>query len=106
MRMERALPSVLVLLQVCAVAASVLAAEAPPPPKPAASAETGSKDKPFIVINPDGTITVQKAPAPEKSRDGQEGLVIPPQVVVPTARVPANDPPIRRTDPKRVRAGL
>jgi hypothetical protein len=76
----------------CAIPAGALAAETPPPPKPAASADTGSKDKPPLIIqNPDGTLTVQKAPASEKTDAAQRGLVIPPQLVVPTVRAPANE---------------
>ena len=55
-----------------------------------ASAETNSKQKPpFIIRNPDGTITVQKGAPPGKTGPARKGLVIPPQVVVPTVRVPA-----------------
>jgi len=71
----------------CFVPASASAAQASPPPNPAASAETGSKDQaPLIVRNPDGTMTVQKESAP-----GRKGLVIHPQVVVPTVRVPEKE---------------
>jgi hypothetical protein len=71
----------------------VRAAETAPPPKPAASTETGSKDKPPLIIhNPDGTFTVQKAPESGKSKGGkQKGLVIAPQVVVATAGVPTKE---------------
>ena len=83
-----------VSMLVCSIPAGVLAAEIRSPPNPTASGETGSKDKPPLIIhNPDGTLTVQKAPASEKTEAAQKGLVIPPQVVVPTARTPANDPP-------------
>jgi hypothetical protein len=82
-----------VSMLVCAIPAGALVAETPPPPKPTASAETGSKDKPpLIVHNADGTMTVQKEPESGKSQGGKrKGLVIPPQVVVPTARAAAKE---------------
>jgi hypothetical protein len=41
----------------------------------------------MIIHNPDGTFTVQKEPSNRNSKDAKakEGLVIPPQVVVPIA---------------------
>jgi hypothetical protein len=49
------------------------------PPKP-----------PMVTPNPDGTFTVQKEPPNGNSKDAKakEGLVIPPQVVVPFVRLP------------------
>jgi hypothetical protein len=63
----------------CAIRAGALAAETPPAPKPATNAETGSKDKPpLIVHNSDGSMTVQKEAGSGKSKDGKrKGLVIP-----------------------------
>ena len=43
--------------------------------------------QPLVTANADGTVTVQKAPINRKSNDpkAKNGLVIPPQVVVPIA---------------------
>jgi hypothetical protein len=86
---------VLALLAACAFTVTAMSADTPPVPKPA-SADAAPADAagkpPFIVHNPDGTMTVQKEPARGKTEEaGQKGLVIPPQVVVPTVRMPAND---------------
>jgi hypothetical protein len=57
------------------------------PPKSAVSddASASSVSKPMITQNPDGTFTTQKEPPDGNSKDARakEGLVIPPQVVVP-----------------------
>lgn len=53
-------------------------------------APAGSVQSPFIVHNPDGTFTVQTAPARGKQGAARKGLVIPPQVVVPELRLPAS----------------
>jgi hypothetical protein len=94
MSIERPLSPVLVFLLACAVPAAALAAQTQPAPKPAAT-DTAPSDAtgkpPLITRNPDGTITVQKEPAPGKTENAApKGLVIPPQVVVPTASAPAN----------------
>jgi hypothetical protein len=64
---------------------AVMAADDPPPPPPKsalpAGTTTGSASKPMIIQNPDGTFTIQKEP-PEDAKIFN-GLVIPPQVVVP-----------------------
>ena len=79
--------AVLVSQNACASAVSVMAADDPPPPKSAvpdgASASSGSK--PMVIQNPDGTITVQKEPPNENSKNAKvkNGLVIPAQVVAP-----------------------
>jgi hypothetical protein len=61
-------------------------------PKTAVSddASTSSVSKPMIIRNPDGTFTIQKEPPNGNSKDTkvEEGLVIPPQVVVPLVRTP------------------
>jgi hypothetical protein len=74
----------------CSIPAGLLAAETTSPPNPRAGAQTSGQDRPFIVHNPDGTMTVQKARASGKA-DTQKGLVIPPQVVAPTMRTPAKE---------------
>lgn len=94
--MRAQIPRALVFVSVlvCIIPPRVIAAETAGAPVPAAKAQADSKEKPpLIVHNPDGTITVQKPPASGKGGDAKKGLVIPPQVVVPTARGPANDPP-------------
>jgi hypothetical protein len=47
---------------------------------------------PLVVRNPDGTLTVQKAPpkGATEGDDGRKGLRIPPQVIVPTYPTPNN----------------
>jgi hypothetical protein len=66
-----------------AVAVAVVAADAPPSSKSAEPTVPSSKsaNTPMIVQNHDGTFTVQKG----RPQDAQinNGLVIPPQVVVP-----------------------
>lgn len=96
MSIARPLSSVLVLLLACAVAVPAFAAETQRTPKPAAANTTTSDatgKPPLITHNPDGTMTVQKEPAAGKSEHTkQKGLVIPPQVVVPAARLPEKEP--------------
>jgi hypothetical protein len=72
-----------------ASAVAVMAADDPPrPPKSAVpdGTSTGSASKPMIIQNLDGTFTVQKEPP--KDAKGFNGLVIPPQVVVPEVPLP------------------
>ena len=66
---------------------AVMATDDPPPPNPSAPdrASTGLASTPMITRNPDGTFTVQKEPPNGNSKDG---LVIPPQVVVPFILIP------------------
>jgi hypothetical protein len=68
-------------------AVTVIAADGPPAPKPAApgSNSPDSFDKPLIVQNSDGTFTIQKKRPNRNSNDAkiEDGLVIPPQVIVP-----------------------
>ena len=94
MSIERPPSLVLLFLLGTAVPAAALAAEAQVAPKPAAanSAPADAAGKPpLITRNSDGTITVQKEPAPGKTENAApKGLVIPPQVVVPTASAPSN----------------
>ena len=62
------------------------------------AAKTGAPDAgsgssktapPLIIHNPDGTFTVQKQSPKGATEDNRDkGLTIPPQVVVPTARMP------------------
>ena len=62
----------------------------PPPPKSAVpdGTSTSSARKPMIIQNPDGTFTIQHE-HPGENPKVTNGLVIPPQVVVPL--VPAID---------------
>jgi hypothetical protein len=59
---------------------------APPVPLRSAVPDGASADapsKPMITKNRDGTFTIQKESPNANSNDAQNGLVIPPQVVVP-----------------------
>jgi hypothetical protein len=71
-----------------ASAVAAMAADAPPPPKSVEPAVPSSKSAGMLMItqNPDGTFTVQKEPP--KDAKVFNGLVIPPQVVAPTVRIP------------------
>ncbi len=64
---------------------SVVAAAAAGDSLPPKSAAPASASKPLIVENPDGTFTIQKVPPKGNSKNGKagNGLVIPPQVVMP-----------------------
>jgi hypothetical protein len=66
------------------------ASSAPPAPKPAASDADSDKKPPLVVQNPDGTLTIQKEPSKSDADNGdaKKGLVIPPQVIAPTALPP------------------
>ena len=89
-----ALSLVLGFLAVCAIPAAAIGAETPPlkPAKINGAPADANGRPPLIIRNPDGTMTVQKLPAPENTEDAaQNGLVIPPQVVVPFVSAPAND---------------
>lgn len=77
-------------LSAAMLAASGIAVKAADDSQPSKSAEPAapsgkSATKPMIVHNPDGTFTVQKEPPDGTSKVStvQNGLVIPPQVVVP-----------------------
>jgi hypothetical protein len=75
--------AVVVPILLAAGASAATAAAADDAPKSAAPA--GASSKPMIIHNPDGTFTIQKEPPDGTSNDAKakEGLVIPPQVVVP-----------------------
>jgi hypothetical protein len=89
----RLLLSVLPFLLACALPVAVLAAEAQQGPNSNAARSDADNKPPLIIHNPDGTLTVQKEPGSAKSEDAeQKGLMIRPQVVVPTVRAPAKDP--------------
>ena len=92
MSFERSLLPVLAFLAACAFPAAVMGADTPPPSKPAvsdAAPTDGAGQPPLIIQNPDGTLTVQK----ERTGAAEhEGLVIPPQVVVPMLPAPSNSP--------------
>ena len=89
-----ALSAVFGFLVVCAIPAAAIGAETLPlKPAMANGAPADAKGKrPLIIRNPDGTMTVQKVPPPENTEDAaQNGLVIPPQVVVPFVSAPADE---------------
>jgi hypothetical protein len=75
------------LAAVLAFPAAAMGADTPPKP----ASDTAAGKPPLIVRNPDGTFTVQKKPSPEKTENGQKGLTIPPQIVVPTVSTPVNN---------------
>jgi len=84
------LSPVLALLAACASPAAVMGADNPPATKPVASDAASTNKPPMVIPNPDGTFTVQKAPPKEGAKDpkAENGLVIPPQVVVPIISSP------------------
>jgi hypothetical protein len=84
------LSPVLAVLATCASPAVVMGADDPQATK---AIDTASPEKPpFIIQNPDGAFTVQKAPPKDGAKGtAQKGLVIPPQVVVPI--IPARKKP-------------
>jgi hypothetical protein len=83
------LSPVLAVLAACAFPVAVMGADDPQATKPVG--ESASPSTPLMVIhNPDGTFTVQKVPSKEQAKDSaKNGLVIPPQVVVPI--IPARE---------------
>jgi hypothetical protein len=84
------LSPVLAFLTVCASPAAVRSADDPQATKPIVSDAAPTKKPPMVIQNPDGTITVQKVPPKEAAKDteAKKGLVIPPQVIVPTIPTP------------------
>jgi hypothetical protein len=75
------------LVFLSAYAPAAMAADDSQPSKSgtAQAATSTSTSKPMITPNPDGTFTIQKEPPNRNPKDAtaKEGLVIPPQVVVP-----------------------
>jgi hypothetical protein len=92
------LVAILLSQSVCSAAVRVIAADEPPSPKSAApdGTSTGYASRPMIIQNPDGTFTVQKEPPNGNSKGARvnEGLVIPPQIVVPLVPSPEKKPKI------------
>ena len=87
-RPSNLLSPVLAILTACAAPVAVMAADDPQPPQSAGQAASQSAPR-MITYNPDGTFTVQKAPATAaKDPKAKAGLVIPPQVVVPFVTTP------------------
>lgn len=85
--------AILAAQSACAAVRTVMAADAAPSPKTAApdEASTSYAGQSMVIHNPDGTFTVQKKGLPSgSSKDTalKEGLVIPPQVVVPIVPSP------------------
>lgn len=82
------LSPVLAFLASCTSSAAAIGAETPSQPD-VINAVPGGRP-PLIIHNPDGTVTVQKAPVLGKTEGAaRKGLVIPPQIIIPTAD--AND---------------
>jgi hypothetical protein len=70
-------------LAACAFPAAAMGADDPQPTKAVGAAASTSRP-PMVIPNPDGTFTVQKLPPKDQVKDAaRNGLVIPPQVVVP-----------------------
>jgi hypothetical protein len=82
MKRSNFLLPVFAILTACASAAAALASDQSPAPKLAAGDAASTSSSPMIVQNPDGTFTAQKTPSPAQP-GAKEGLVIPPQIVVP-----------------------
>jgi hypothetical protein len=77
-----------ILLSAAMPFANVVGVKAADDREPPKSTEPAAPSgKPFIINNPDGTFTIQKEPPDGTSENSkvQNGLVIPPQVVVPIA---------------------
>jgi hypothetical protein len=90
MKLKPPLSQVLVFLALCAYPVAAISAETPP--LSAVTNAAPGRKPPLIINNPDGTMTVQKLPVPGKTENAaQKGLVIPPQIVVPTVRARADD---------------
>jgi len=82
-RPSNLLSPVLAVLAACASPAVVMGADDPQATKAVGDAASTSRP-PMIIQNPDGTFTVQKAPPKDGAKGtAKQGLVIPPQVVVP-----------------------
>jgi hypothetical protein len=93
MSTKQPLLPVLAFMAACAFSVAAMGADAPKPAAPNVTRLDSAGSPPFIVHNPDGTMTVQKNPSRGKAEDaGHNELVVPPQVVVPLLRVPAKDP--------------
>jgi hypothetical protein len=75
---------VLAVLTACVFPGAVMGAEDSQATKSQTATANSPDQPPFITHNPDGTMTVQKPPSKGTTKDHRrEGLVIPPQVVVP-----------------------
>ena len=78
------LSPVLSVLAACASPAAVMGADDPQATKAVVTDAASTEKPPMIIQNPDGTFTVQKAPPKDGAKGtAKQGLVIPPQVVVP-----------------------
>jgi len=90
-RLSNLVSPVLAVLAACASRAAVMGADDPQATKAVVTDAASTEKPPMIIHNPDGTFTVQKAP-PKEGAEGtkaKNGLVIPPQVVVPM--IPARE---------------
>jgi hypothetical protein len=92
MSTEKTLSRFLAFIVACAFSvAAAVGAETPKGADANVTPAVSSGKLPFIVHNPDGTFTVQKAQVSGKTDAVHKGLVIPPQVVVPMVRAPAKE---------------
>jgi hypothetical protein len=73
---------VFAILTACVSAGAALASDNSPVPIPVSGDAASTSRAPMVIQNTDGTFTVQKMVPPAQSV-AKEGLVIPPQIVVP-----------------------
>jgi hypothetical protein len=73
---------VFAILTACVCTGAALALDNSPAANPVFGDAASTSRPPMVIQNPDGTFTVQKTP-PHAQPDAKEGLVIPPQIVVP-----------------------
>jgi hypothetical protein len=81
MKRSNFLLPVFAILTACVSAGAALAANSPAP-NPVSGDAASISGSPMVIRNPDGTFTVQKTLPPAQS-GVKQGLVIPPQIVVP-----------------------
>ena len=82
MKRSNFLLPVIAVLTACAPLAAAFGAADSPAPDAAPSDPASARRPPLIIHNSDGTMTVQMTPPPAQS-GVKEGLIIPPQIVVP-----------------------
>ena len=73
---------VFAILTACVSAGVVLAFDNSPAANPVSGDAVSTSRPPMVIQNPDGTFTVQKMVPPAQT-EAKEGLVIPPQIIVP-----------------------
>lgn len=92
MSIKEALLPVLAFMGSAAISVVVMGIDTPKPADTSGTPASSADNTLLIVHKSDGTFTVQKKPAAAKSEDARRnGLVIPPQVVVPELRATEKD---------------